>query len=137
MLQEELDLPALPQRIECYDISNIQGTNSVGSMVVFIDGHPRPQEYRRFRIKTVEGANDFASMAEVLRRRFSRAREQLLRDTGASAPDVPTRRWRRPPRDRDGRAATTIVRRAAGPRDHRRRQGPALAPSSTSCARWA
>ncbi|HEY7802001.1 MAG TPA: excinuclease ABC subunit UvrC [Dehalococcoidia bacterium] len=89
MLQDELDLPALPKRIECYDISNIQGTNSVGSMVVFIDGHPRPQEYRRFRIKTVEGANDFASMAEVLRRRFSRAREQLLRDTGASAPDVP------------------------------------------------
>jgi excinuclease ABC subunit C len=89
-LQEELDLPALPHRIECYDISNIQGTNSVGSMVVFIDGHPRPQEYRRFRIKSVEGANDFASMAEVLRRRFRRAREKLLRDTGASAPDVDT-----------------------------------------------
>ena len=87
-LQEELDLPALPRRIECYDISNTQGTSSVGSMVVFIDGHPRPQEYRRFRIKTVEGANDFASMAEVLRRRFSRAREQLLQQTGATAPDV-------------------------------------------------
>jgi excinuclease ABC subunit C len=57
-------------------------------MVVFIDGHPRPREYRRFRIKTVEGANDFASMAEVLRRRFRRARERLLEDTGASAPDV-------------------------------------------------
>jgi len=83
MLQEELDLPALPQRIECYDISNIQGTNSVGSMVVFIDGHPRPQEYRRFRIKSVEGANDFASMAEVLRRRFARARERALREGGA------------------------------------------------------
>ena len=57
-------------------------------MVVAIDGHPRPQEYRRFRIKTVEGANDFASMAEVLRRRFRRAREQVLRDAGADAPDV-------------------------------------------------
>ncbi len=89
-LQEELDLPALPHRIECYDISNIQGTNSVGSMVVFIDGHPRPQEYRRFRIKSVVGANDFASMAEVLRRRFRRAREKLLHDTGARAPDVDT-----------------------------------------------
>jgi excinuclease ABC subunit C len=89
-LQEELDLPTLPHRIECYDISNIQGTNSVGSMVVFIDGHPRPQEYRRFRIKSVEGANDFASMAEVLRRRFRRAREKLLHDTGATAPDVDT-----------------------------------------------
>ena len=87
-LQDELELPALPKRIECYDISNIQGTSSVGSMVVFIDGHARPQEYRRFRIKTVEGANDFASMAEVLRRRFRRARERLLRETGASAPAV-------------------------------------------------
>ncbi len=87
-LQDELELPELPKRIECYDISNIQGTSSVGSMVVFIDGHPRPQEYRRFRIKTVQGANDFASMAEVLRRRFRRARERLLRETGVSAPDV-------------------------------------------------
>lgn len=72
-LAEELDLPALPRRIECYDISNIQGTSAVGSMVVFVDGHPRPKEYRRFRIRTVQGANDFASMAEVLRRRFRRA----------------------------------------------------------------
>ncbi len=87
-LQEALDLPAPPRRIECYDISNIQGTSSVGSMVVAIDGHPHPQEYRRFRIKTVEGANDFASMAEVLRRRFRRARERVLRDAGADAPDV-------------------------------------------------
>jgi excinuclease ABC subunit C len=72
-LTEELDLPQLPRRIECYDISNIQGTSAVGSMVVFVDGHPRPAEYRRFRIKTVEGANDFAMLAEVLRRRFKRA----------------------------------------------------------------
>ncbi len=87
-LQEELDLPGLPARIECYDISNTQGTSSVGSMVVFGDGHPRPQEYRRFRIKSVTGANDVASMAEVLRRRFRRARENLLRETGAEAPAV-------------------------------------------------
>ena len=87
-LQDELDLPALPSRIECYDISNTQGTSSVGSMVVFVDGHPRPQEYRRFRIKSVEGANDFASMAEVLRRRFARARARLLEDTGAKAPEL-------------------------------------------------
>src|SRR5438105_281049 len=87
-LQDELDLAALPKRIECYDISNTQGTSSVGSMVVFVDGHPRPQEYRRFRIKSVEGANDFASMAEVLRRRFARARARLLEDTGAKAPEL-------------------------------------------------
>lgn len=71
-LQDELDLSAYPRRIECYDISNIQGASSVASMVVFIDGQPQPKEYRRFRIKTVDGANDFASMAEVLSRRFKR-----------------------------------------------------------------
>ncbi len=69
-LGEALGIP-YPKRMECYDISNTQGTNSVGSMVVFIDGKPDKKEYRRFRIKTVEGANDFASMAEVLRRRLT------------------------------------------------------------------
>jgi excinuclease ABC subunit C len=69
-----LDLPATPLRIECYDISNIAGAQSVGSMVVFQDGRPRTGEYRRFRIKEVRGANDFASHQEVLRRRFRRAR---------------------------------------------------------------
>lgn len=60
-----------PRRIEGYDISNTQGTDSVGSMVVFIDGEPAKKEYRRFRIKTIEGANDFASLNEVLGRRFT------------------------------------------------------------------
>ncbi len=71
-LRDELGLPDIPRRIECYDISNIQGRDSVASMVVFVDGRPARSEYRRFRIKTVEGADDFASMAEVLRRRFRR-----------------------------------------------------------------
>jgi excinuclease ABC subunit C len=71
-LQEELDLPTYPRRIECYDNSNIQGTSPVASMVVFIDGQPKTAEYRRFKIKTVVGANDFASMAEILGRRFKR-----------------------------------------------------------------
>ena len=71
-LQEELSLPKLPQRIECYDISHIQGTNLVGSMVVFQDGRPRPGHYRRFRIKSVEGVDDYASMQEMLTRRFKR-----------------------------------------------------------------
>jgi len=70
LLQEQLDLPTRPQRIECYDISTIQGTNTVASMVVFEDGVPATNEYRRFRIKTVEGQDDFASMKEVLGRRF-------------------------------------------------------------------
>jgi excinuclease ABC subunit C len=72
-LEDELHLPDPPRRIECYDISNIMGTSAVGSMVVFADGHPRPAEYRRFKIKTVEGADDYAMLAEVLRRRFKRA----------------------------------------------------------------
>jgi excinuclease ABC subunit C len=72
-LAEALALPAPPERIECYDISTIQGTNSVGSMVVFEDGQPRTGEYRRFRIKHVAGQDDFASHQEVLRRRFRRA----------------------------------------------------------------
>jgi excinuclease ABC subunit C len=69
-LAAALELPGSPFRIECYDISNFQGAESVGSMVVFEDGKPRSGEYRRFRIRTVQGPNDFASHQEVLRRRF-------------------------------------------------------------------
>jgi excinuclease ABC subunit C len=72
-LQEELNLPNMPRRIECYDISSIGGTSAVGSMVVFLHGRPRSAEYRRFRIKTVAGADDYAMLQEVLRRRFKRA----------------------------------------------------------------
>jgi excinuclease ABC subunit C len=73
-LAEALGLTGPPMRIECYDISNIQGAESVGSMVVFEEGKPRTGEYRRFKIRTVEGANDVASHQEVLRRRFRRVR---------------------------------------------------------------
>jgi excinuclease ABC subunit C len=73
-LADALELPGLPTRIECYDISNFAGAQSVGSMVVFEEGRPRTGEYRRFRIKEVKGANDYASHQEVLRRRFKRAR---------------------------------------------------------------
>ncbi|MCE5206963.1 MAG: excinuclease ABC subunit UvrC [Chloroflexi bacterium] len=79
-LQKALNLKNPPNRIECYDISNIQGTASVGSMVVFEQGVPHKQHYRRFNIKTVTGPDDFASMEEVLRRRFRRwqaAREEI------------------------------------------------------------
>jgi excinuclease ABC subunit C len=69
-LAAALELPGPPHRIECYDISNFQGSESVGSMVVFEEGKPRTGEYRRFRIRTVEGPNDVASHQEVLRRRF-------------------------------------------------------------------
>lgn len=76
-LKDYLELSMLPRRIECYDISNIQGTESVASMVVFINGKPQADQYRRFRIKTVEGPNDFASMQEVIRRRFARALKEI------------------------------------------------------------
>jgi excinuclease ABC subunit C len=65
-------LPRLPRRIECFDNSNIQGTDPVAAMAVFVDGAPSRADYRRYRIKTVVGADDFASMAEVLRRRITR-----------------------------------------------------------------
>lgn len=71
-LREELGLATEPRVIECFDISNISGTNSVASMVCAVDGNPYPNRYRRFRIKTVEGADDPRSMAEVVRRRYSR-----------------------------------------------------------------
>ncbi|MBT5756964.1 MAG: excinuclease ABC subunit UvrC, partial [Acidimicrobiaceae bacterium] len=70
-LQELLDLPLSPLRIECYDMSHIQGSDYVGSMVVVEDGLAKKSEYRRFKIKTVAGNDDFAAMEEVLRRRFT------------------------------------------------------------------
>ncbi len=91
-LEEALSLPALPRRIECYDISNTQGSNVVASMVVFLDGRPATNEYRRFRIKTVDtsdGPNDFASMAEVIQRRFKRlgAERRAERARGFDVPE--------------------------------------------------
>jgi excinuclease ABC subunit C len=74
-VRDLIGLPGLPVRIECYDISNTQGTNSVGAMVVFEHGEPKKSRYRKFKIKTVAGANDVASIQEVLRRRFKRAAE--------------------------------------------------------------
>ena len=75
-LQQQLKLPAPPNVIECFDISNISGTNSVASMVCAVEGVPSPNRYRRFRIKTVEGADDPRSMAEVVRRRYSRLQQE-------------------------------------------------------------
>jgi excinuclease ABC subunit C len=75
-LQQRLHLRNFPRRIECFDMSNIQGTNPVGSMVVFTDGEPDKARYRKFQVKTVEGPDDFASMYEVLSRRYTRALEE-------------------------------------------------------------
>ncbi len=84
-LQKELELREPPNRIECYDISNLQGTEAAGSMVVFEQGAPSKKLYRHFSIKSVEGQDDFASMEEVLERRFRRweiAREQAKKPGG-------------------------------------------------------
>jgi excinuclease ABC subunit C len=74
-LQRKLHLRDLPQRIECFDISNISGTLAVGSMVCFQDGKPNKERYRRYRIQTLDGPNDYGMMLEVLRRRYRRALE--------------------------------------------------------------
>ena len=97
-LQEALSLPYPPQRIECYDISNIQGTNPVGSMAVFEGGKPKPSDYRRFKIKTVDGIDDYSMMREVLTRRFRRLTAAKQGDgsngSGPEAGDSPgARAW--------------------------------------------
>jgi len=89
-LASALDLPEPPHRIECYDISNIQGTNSVASMVVFVEGRPKKSDYRHFNIQAVQGPDDFASLQETLRRRLRYLRRDadrppLAESDGATA----------------------------------------------------
>lgn len=81
-LQKELNLPAQPYRIECYDISNIQGNNPVGSMITFEDGAAKPADYRRFKIRNVIGVDDYAMMQEVLRRRFKKLAADIPKRDG-------------------------------------------------------
>jgi excinuclease ABC subunit C len=87
-IQAALNLSTPPNRIECYDISNTQGTSAIGSMVVFEQGVPRKNHYRHFNIRSVKGPDDFASMEEVLTRRFNRWRaSQEIADTPGKKPD--------------------------------------------------
>ena len=83
-LRKHLKLDRAPTRIECYDISNIRGQSATGSMVVFVKGVPRKSDYRRFAIKTVQGADDCAMLQEVLRRRFKRAAASRQQEAGSS-----------------------------------------------------
>lgn len=76
-LTKLLELDEMPHRIEAYDISNIQGVDSVGSMIVFENGKAKNSDYRRFRIKTVKGANDYDSMREILERRFTHGLKEI------------------------------------------------------------
>ena len=88
-IKEKLDLDHLPRRIECFDISNIHGDEAVGAMTVFVDGFPEKSQYRKFKIKTVEGIDDYAMMAEMISRRFKR-----LSETNPEG-----RRWAKDPPD--------------------------------------
>ena len=87
-LADALDLPRLPRRVECFDISNLHGTNPVASMTVLQDGRPAKKEYRKFAIKTVTGSNDFAMMREVIGRRFKHAAEPDQDGKWAAIPDL-------------------------------------------------
>ena len=98
-LQKYLNLRAAPKIIECYDISNIQGTTPVGSMVVFENGVPQKSSYRRFSIKNVTGPDDYSMMQEMLRRRFKRI--ILNADSSKQDPALPTNKmsadkWQKP-----------------------------------------
>ena len=110
-LREVLNLESLPLRVECFDISNIQGEEVVGSMVVFQDAVPKKAHYRKFAVRGVDGQDDFASMEEVVSRRFARLG------------DVVGGRVRR------------VVRLAAEPRRDRRRQGAARGRARGDAAR--
>ncbi|MGA2353443.1 MAG: excinuclease ABC subunit UvrC [Terriglobales bacterium] len=87
-LQDALGLPELPKRIECFDISHIQGAETVASMVVWEDGKMKKSDYRKFIIKTVEGVDDFASMREVVTRRYKRVCEEKKNDDKKTMPSL-------------------------------------------------
>ena len=139
-LQETLSLPAPPARIECFDISHIQGTDKVASMVVWEDGRMKKSDYRKFIIKTVIGNDDFASMREVVTRRYSRLKEEgtpmpglVLIDGGlgqlhAAAEALRSHRHHRPAAGVDRQARGNHLRVRAGGRAVR--AGPFLADSA-------
>lgn len=87
-LADALALDRIPRRIECFDVSNLHGTNAVASMVVFENGKPKKSDYRRFQIKQVEGPNDFAMMQEAIRRRYRRALDAEQTEAWQTMPDL-------------------------------------------------
>ncbi len=87
-LQDALSLPEPPRRIECFDISHIQGAETVASMVVWEDGKMKKSDYRKFIIRTVEGVDDFASMREVVTRRYQRIQQEKLQDAKKAMPSL-------------------------------------------------
>ena len=120
-LRDALQLPHLPRHMECFDISNISTTHIVASMVCFKDGLPDKANYRRYRIKTVEGQNDFASMGEVIRRRYSR----VLLEAREQQPDVAEFSQENP-----AEALERLQRESATPRIQEQSPLPSLAHSN-------
>ncbi len=90
-LQDALDLPSLPTRIECFDISHIQGAETVASMVVWEDGVMKKADYRKFQVRTVTGVDDFASMREIVHRRYKRLLDQQKEQRGGKQDENPTK----------------------------------------------
>ena len=131
-LQDALSLPEPPRRIECFDISHIQGAETVASMVVWEDGKMKKSDYRKFIIKTVEGVDDFASMREVVTRRYQRIQQEKLEDEEAHAEPDPDRRRPRPAQRR--RRSAELPRRSSTSRWPR---SPSAKKSSTSTDRKA
>ena len=146
-IQEALELPTAPLRIECFDISNLQGTEVVASMVVFEDGLPRKSEYRRFVIRGVDGQNDVAAMHEVITRRFRRLiddRAAMAGPAGGGAGHASTTRvrcWSTRPPGRRGSSRTrrrwswSTAARRRSPRPPPRRWTSWASPTSR-CAGW-
>ncbi len=141
-IQTSLGLDEVPLRIECYDVSNLQGTEVVASMVVFEDGLSRKSEYRRFVIRGVDGQNDVASMHEVITRRFKRLLDEQaqerdgldrLRPDARRSRDGPPPQVRvRPVAGRRRRRPAAGGRRPAGARGARRQRHPGLRPGQAA-----
>ena len=96
-IKEKLGLSKIPSRIECFDVSNTHGSDAVGAMTVFTDGFPDKSQYRRFKIKTVRGIDDYSMMAEMISRRFWRLRDEAREGPGASKKTEQSRWARNPP----------------------------------------
>ena len=131
-IQEALGLDEAPLRIECYDVSNLQGTHVVASMIVFEDGLPRKSEYRRFSIHGLDGTDDVASIHEVIFRRFRRYLEELQAtgelDAFGEEPD------RRRPVDRGGRESSPTRRTSSSSTAALPRSPPRCGPWTSSAS---
>ena len=130
-LQDALTLEELPRRIECFDISHIQGAETVASMVVWEDGAMKKSDYRKFQVKTVTGVDDFASMREIVQRRYKR-----LHGRQEAVPVADPHRRRPRPAARCLRGARRDRHDPAAAGQHRQARGDHLRPRTGETSRW-